>query len=416
MANQTDILALIAQGESITLEFKTCEKKLNKDVYDTVCAFLNRHGGIILLGVTDDGEVQGINSQYISQIRKDFVTTINNGQKIYPPAYATIQELEIGDKHILRIDVQESPDVHRRDNFFFDRNEDGDLNITKQNFQMANLFARKSKEHTEDEIFPHVQLSDLDAETLKECRQRAVNQRQNHPWSLMSDLELLKSAKLYQTNPSTQEEGVTLAGILLLGTEDTILSALSHHRTDLLVRRVNLDRYDDRDFVTVNLVQSFDRVMDFVQKHLSDPFYLEGTQRISIRDAIFREVASNILIHREYTNPFPAKLIIEQGAVRTENANISRGTGKLDPHHFTPMPKNPNIAKFFREIGLADELGSGMRNLMKYGQAYGGEIPQLLEGDVFRIVVQTPNIEHSPQVIPPSHPSRYCPVLDADVF
>jgi len=85
---------------------------------------------------------------------------------------------------------------------------------------------------------------------------------------------------------------------------------------------------------------------------------------------------------------------------QTENANISRGTGKLDPRHFTPMPKNPNIAKFFREIGLADELGSGMRNLMKYGQAYGGEIPQLLEGDVFRIVVQTPNIEHSHQVNP----------------
>lgn len=206
MTDQTDILALIAQGESITLEFKTCEKKLNKDVYDTVCAFLNRHGGIILLGVTDDGEVQGIDPQYISQIRKDFVTTINNGQKIYPPAYATIQELQLGDKHILRIDVQESPDVHRRDNFFFDRNEDGDLNITKQNFQMANLFARKSKEHTEDEIFPHVQLSDLDAETLKECRQRAVNQRQNHPWSQLSDLELLKSAKLYQTNPSTLEQ------------------------------------------------------------------------------------------------------------------------------------------------------------------------------------------------------------------
>ena len=70
-----------------------------------------------------------------------------------------------------------------------------------------------------------------------------------------------------------------------------------------------------------------------------------------------------------------------------ENANISRGTGKLDPRHFTPMPKNPNITKFFREIGLADELGSGMRNLMKYGQVYGGEIPQLLEGDVFTVMV-----------------------------
>ncbi len=36
-----------------------------------------------------------------------------------------------------------------------------------------------------------------------------------------------------------------------------------------------------------------------IHKHLPDPFYLEGTTSISIRDAIFREVASNLLIHRE---------------------------------------------------------------------------------------------------------------------
>ena len=49
-------------------------------------------------------------------------------------------------------------------------------------------------------------------------------------------------------------------------------------------------------------------------------------ERISIRDAIFREVASNILIHREYRNAFPAKLIIEYGQVRTENSNKPRSS------------------------------------------------------------------------------------------
>jgi ATP-dependent DNA helicase RecG len=45
------------------------------------------------------------------------------------------------------------------------------------------------------------------------------------------------------------------------------------------------------------------------------------TTSISLRDAIFGEVASNILIHREYMNAYPAKLIIENGQVRTENSN-----------------------------------------------------------------------------------------------
>jgi ATP-dependent DNA helicase RecG len=52
--------------------------------------------------------------------------------------------------------------------------------------------------------------------------------------------------------------------------------------------------------------------------------------------------------------------------------------------------KNPVIARFFREIGRADELGSGVRKLMKYGKAYGGSDPELVEGDVFRSIVKVP--------------------------
>ena len=41
----------------------------------------------------------------------------------------------------------------------------------------------------------------------------------------------------------------------------------------------------------------------------------------------------------------------------------------------------------FREIGLADELGSGMRNTYKYTKLYSGGEPQFIEGDVFRTII-----------------------------
>ena len=50
-------------------------------------------------------------------------------------------------------------------------------------------------------------------------------------------------------------------------------------------------------------------------------------------------------------------------------------------------PKNPAISKVFREIGLADELGSGMRNSYKYTRLYSGADPQFIEGDVFEIII-----------------------------
>ena len=70
-----------------------------------------------------------------------------------------------------------------------------------------------------------------------------------------------------------------------------------------------------------------------------------------------------------------------------ENANRPHGFGTIDPINFTPYPKNPAIAKMFREIGYADELGSGVKNLYKYAKIYGGKDAQFIEGDVFNIIV-----------------------------
>ena len=75
---------LIHKGEGLALEFKACRAQLSRDVFESVCAFLNRHGGTILLGVTDTGEVQGIDDKAVEQICKDFVAAINNPQKISP--------------------------------------------------------------------------------------------------------------------------------------------------------------------------------------------------------------------------------------------------------------------------------------------------------------------------------------------
>lgn len=42
------------------------------------------------------------------------------------------------------------------------------------------------------------------------------------------------------------------------------------------------------------------------------------------------------------------------------------------------VPQNPVIAKFFRQLGRADERGSGLRKLMKCSQSCGGADPELM--------------------------------------
>lgn len=83
-------------------------------------------------------------------------------------------------------------------------------------------------------------------------------------------------------------EGITLGAILLFGKDITIMSALPQHKTDAIFRVENVDRYDDRDVIITNLFDTYDRLMEFGKKHLSDPFVLEGINSVSARDKILR--------------------------------------------------------------------------------------------------------------------------------
>lgn len=165
------------------------------------------------------------------------------------------------------------------------------------------------------------------------------------------------------------------------------MSVLPQFKTDAIYRVENLDRYDDREVIITNLLDIYEKLMVFGKKHLNDIFVLEGIQNVSARDRILREIISNILAHRDYSSGFPAKFLIENDKIYTENGNMAHGMGELQLDKFEPFPKNPPISKVFREIGLADELGSGMRNTNKYTKLYSGGIPKFDEGNVFKITI-----------------------------
>jgi len=54
---QTDLRKLIKDGETETVEFKV---SFDKETLGTAVAFANTRGGIILVGVSDKGDIKGI--------------------------------------------------------------------------------------------------------------------------------------------------------------------------------------------------------------------------------------------------------------------------------------------------------------------------------------------------------------------
>ena len=177
-----------------------------------------------------------------------------------------------------------------------------------------------------NKVYPNL---GLDFDVIKRAKKMAIGRVDNHAWADMNEEGILRSSGLILIDPDTGKEGITLAAILLFGKDSTIMSVLPQYKTDAIYRVKNMDRYDDRDVVITNLIDSFRRLMDFGKKHLNK---------------------------------------------------------------FEAFPKNPPISKVFREIGYADELGSGMRNTNKYTKLYSGGTPIFIEDNIFRINIPIDNV------------------------
>ena len=350
-----EIKELISTGEKIDVEFKKSQNELNKDLYESVCSFNNRDGGHIILGVVDKTkEICGVNPDKIDKMKKDFTTAINNANKINPPLYLTPEDYEIDGKIIIYIRVPEGTQLRRFNGRIFDRTYEGDIDITNNAELVYKMYARKQSTYFVNKVYPNLGLEFLDFEVIKKAKKMAMGRVDNHAWADMDEEEILRSSGLILTDPDTGREGITLAAILLFGKDSTIMSVLPQYKTDAIYRVKNMDRYDDREVIIT--------------------------------------VVSNILAHRDYSNAYSAKFVIEQDVMYTENSNLPHGHGELQLNKFEAFPKNPPISKVFREIGYADELGSGMRNTNKYTKLYSGGTPSFIEDDVFRISIPIDNV------------------------
>ncbi len=379
---------LLSKDEKITIEYKECQNGIYDDVYETVCSFSNRYGGYIIMGVKDGGVPIGLNRNMVKDMKKNFVNQLNNPDKMSPTLYLSIEELEYDGMMLLWVYVPPTSTVEKCANRIYDRNEDGDMDITDSPIQLQNMYNRKSNTYVEHKIFPYVSLDDLRLDLMNKVRNLVKSRKPDHDWLQMSDQDMLKSAGLWEKDFSSGVQGYNLAGVLLFGKDEVIRSCCPGYVTDAICRIENLDRYDDRLQVATNLIESYELLMEFVAKHTSDKFFLVDNVNTSIRDLIAREVIGNILVHRDFSSAYPAKLIIEKDWLKTENWCVPRRHGNIMSDEFTPYPKNPLIQQFFANIGRTDTIGSGVRNLYKYTPIYSeGGKPELFEDDVFKISI-----------------------------
>ena len=388
--NPERIKRLLKEKENIRLEFKEAATALPGNLFETICAMLNREGGDILLGIDDNGNVVGINENTVSKIVTDLVNLSNNPQKLDPPFILFPQVYDINDRKVVHIQVPASSQVHKTGKTIYDRSNDGDFKVEHPH-RIAEIANRKRNHYTEGIIYSALQMKDFKPELFTKIRNLIRSNNPAHPWLALDDGQMMEISGLWKKDYLSGQEGFTLAAALLLGRDDVIQQIIPHFKIDALVKINNIERYDDRLYIQTNLIESYDLLMDFVNRHLPDKFYLEGDRRINLRTIIFREIVANLIIHREYTSAAPATFVIYADRVETENANNPHGEGPIDPTNFIPFPKNPLIAKFFIQLGRVEELGSGILTTNRLTKEYAGKGKAVfIEGGTFKTLIPLP--------------------------
>ncbi len=341
-----DLQQLLESGTGVTVVCREVDAELPEDVYETICALADRDGGHLFLGVRDDGQVAGISADRVERFRRQIETDVRDEEKMHPGMDLHPVCYDADGKRILSIRVPPSDDVSYWMGSAWDRQGDRNADITGFTEEMLRLYLRKSSKSYTDSV-TRAGIQNLRHDLIDRVRVMTNRRTQNHPWKNMSDEQLLRDAGLLRRDKAEGYEGITIAGILLFGTDSAIRSAISWYNTDAIFRGFHLDRYDDRDVVETNLLDAYDRLMQFGQ-NLNDPFCLEGCLRVSARDQILHEIISNLLVHRDYSSGVRAQLVIERERIYTRNGSIPHGSGLLSPADGHPYAKNPTLAKVFR--------------------------------------------------------------------
>jgi ATP-dependent DNA helicase RecG len=95
---------LLRQGESEILEFKA---SFNEDVLESICAFANARGGVVLVGVEDSGSVCGV--QVGKKTLEDWAHRIQEATD--PRLQPSIRKVEKEGKTVAAIAIEPTPSV-----------------------------------------------------------------------------------------------------------------------------------------------------------------------------------------------------------------------------------------------------------------------------------------------------------------
>jgi len=359
-----NIEQLIKQEESEKLEFK---ENFDRETIETVGAFSNTRGGIILIGVSDKGVCKGIN------VGKNTIKKWLNEifQATEPAVIPEIKIEKFKNKNIGIIEVKEFPlkPVSVKGKCF---KRVGNANKVLTPKEISDLYLHSTGSSWDALICPQATLEDIDIKKVE--RYIEVANSTGRRKFKEKPIEALKKVKLIKDNKPTW------ACMLLFAKEPPLPQAKVHcgrFKTPSIII--------DDNYIEGDLISQVDEVMSAIQKNINVRYEITGIRRKEIWDypiSALREAVLNAICHRDYRELSEITIKIFDDYISIWNpGGLPIGTTLediFDPAHHS-NPRNALIAQVFYDIGEIERYGSGIQRIIEDCKNAGLPIPEFKE-------------------------------------
>jgi ATP-dependent DNA helicase RecG len=362
---------LLKEGESETVEFKPSLSQIDK-ITESISAFSNTKGGTVVIGVSDKGEVLGVD------IGKNTIESLANQikQNTDPMAYPSIRVEKIDKKQVVIIEVVEGK---QKPVLAFGR---AFMRVGKSNQKLGfekirNLALETSKVFWDERVCEDASLEDIDEGKvrwfLKEARhKRGLDINENSPVEeVLLRLKLLKSGK--PTN-----------GAVLLFAKELQQRFIQSEVKCIRFKGVGVTgEMIDLRTVGGDVFEQLIEAEKFVFNNIALSAWIEDEkiqrqERWEYPPKAIREVLANAISHRDYE--ISSKVQVRIFDDRMEFWNPGRlpegwNVGTLKKAHES-IPRNPSIAKQFFWVKYIEEVGTGTNKIMEWCIDWGLPEPE----------------------------------------
>ncbi|MFN8490774.1 MAG: ATP-binding protein [Caldilineaceae bacterium] len=385
--NPTELMQLIQQNEGQQVEFKL-ESEKQADLAEVLMAFANAEGGALLVGITDEGQIAGVENT------KAVIDRLHTAaRRLEPSLHGTVQiePVTVGGKTVI---VAKVP---------------GDLTAT---YALGGTFKIRegsfNRQMTSTDVVSHaVQRGQLDYEQtpVRTASLDDLNEQRVKDFlvkRLRSAMPAQPLQQLLQTlHAATLDAQATLrptvAGLLLFG--DWPQFYLNH--ATLLAARVVGPRgvqIVDRATIEGPIPDMIDRALQFVQRNTRHALQIGDPQTGRAREideyplAAVREAITNACCHRDYVERVPIQLkIYDDRLVIGNPGGLLPGLSvtQLEGKHKT---RNPLLADWLQVLGYVERFGIGILRMREAMQQAGLPAPLFVSRpDWFEVTLRGPS-------------------------